>query len=209
MFILVFDTETTGLPRKKKYYGPATYTGSFIGGAYHNYVLSKNYDSSRIVQIAAVLYKYDKNSFVYCDSKCFKIKPRGFVISNSHMHGITHQDAVENGVEFNEAIAKLSPYVEQASLVVAHNAAFDINVLAAEMYRHRMINEINKFFAVPKFCTCQFSKKLYGKMLKLSVLYKTLTKKENPYQQHDALGDCLALGDCVNEMLVQRLIVFK
>ncbi len=84
--IMIFDIETTGLPKTISY------------GVYYPYNDLSKYDSSRIVQISMMLCT---KNFEKISIENFIIKPENFKINNSDMHGITDDIAQKDGVAFN------------------------------------------------------------------------------------------------------------
>ena len=54
---------------------------------------------------------------------------------------------MEKGVDFNEAFEIFYESLKEVTHIIAHNIAFDINVIKSELYRrdkHYIIEEINK-----------------------------------------------------------------
>ena len=108
---LIFDTETTGLP--KRWDAPVTDTDNW----------------PRVVQIAWQLH----DAMGEClEQQDFLIKPEGFNIpyDAEQVHGISTELALEEGHELEEVLEKFNDCLKKASFVVGHNVGFDINVLA-------------------------------------------------------------------------------
>lgn len=114
---IIFDTETTGLPRN--WNAPITDTDNW----------------PRIVQIAWQLHD-DMGRLI--EHKDYLVKPDGFDIpfDSEQIHGISTALAEKFGEpiqdvlhEFNEALAK-------AKFVVGQNVGFDVNVTGCEFYRY-------------------------------------------------------------------------
>jgi len=120
---LVLDTETTGLVPRDLY------------GRNRPYENTSLYDECRIVQICWIINDFD-NDLV---SRTYTILPDGFVIpeENSKIHGITHENAMENGVSIRYVMEKLCLDIQQYSpkRLVAHNLDFDYHVIMSELYR--------------------------------------------------------------------------
>jgi DNA polymerase III epsilon subunit-like protein len=202
MKIVLFDLETTGIPLRP----------DFIN--YYSYNNTKFYDNARVIQIAMQIYENTKLQKEFN----FMIKPDNFSIKNSHIHGITDDIANSTGIDFIDAINKIFDDVKDANLLVSHNIAFDINVLFAEMYRYKLINEIKIMEKIKTFCTSlggieitkipsahNNPKRNKYKQPKLIELYKFLFKKEC-IQTHDALADTKILADCFFEMIGKKYI---
>ena len=222
--VFVFDTETTGLPAK----GPSGF------GSYWDYRDNSKYESARVVSIAwAFIENYDKNNLQdKGDNEASTIvhllrHPEGFSeITNSHIHGITFENAFENGLKFNDILENcgLGETLLSSDYIVAHNAGFDLHVLLNELYRvgtelaNRCINHLLEMRGTGRIvCTsilgtdiCKLDfpsqsnyqgkrfKKSY-KMPKLLELYKHYYGVE-PENQHSADGDVRALLDVISRM---------
>ena len=222
--VFVFDTETTGLPAK----GPSGF------GSYWDYRDNSKYETARIVSIAwAFIENYDKNNLQdKWDNKASTIvhllrHPEGFSeITNSNIHGITFENAFENGLKFNDILENcgLGETLLSSDYIVAHNAGFDLHVLLNELYRvgtelamkcinHLLeMNEIGRIVCTAilgtDICKLEFPsqsnyqgkrfKKSY-KMPKLLELYKHYYGVE-PENQHSADGDVRALMEVMRRM---------
>lgn len=189
---LVFDTETSGLPSKDVY------------NRYYPYHDTNKYDTSRIVSIA---FSTDK------EEKYFVVKPEGFQITNAHIHGITQDMAVQEGVSFNKVVEYLASIIDSVDTIVGHNIEFDFNVLLAELHRACPHNGslpqdiIFKLKQKKQFCTMKNSVdmcKIKGsngrfKYPKLTELYNHLFKEIFP--AHHALYDARATNRCYLELM--------
>jgi DNA polymerase-3 subunit alpha len=204
-YIVLFDLETTGLPKQpgyNKYYPPRKLS---------------YYDSSRVVQIALTTYEIVEGlppKMVF-EEDCI-IKPNGFVIQNAHIHNITHDIAIKTGINFKTAMCKFLPEFKRASLLVAHNAQFDIKVLMSELYRQGLTDMETEIKDTPSFCTShgttnmvklKYNNKKF-KQPKLIELYKWLFKKhpDDMDGQHNALWDTRVLSKCFIELLSKKYI---
>lgn len=221
--VFVFDTETIGLPAK----GPSGF------GSYWDYRDNSKYESARIVSIAwAFIENYSNNLQDKGDNETSTIvhylrHPEGFSeITNSHIHGITFENAFENGLKFNDILENcgLGETLLSSDYIVAHNAGFDLHVLLNELYRvgtelamkcinHLLeMNEIGRIVCTAilgtDICKLEFPsqsnyqgkrfKKSY-KMPKLLELYKHYYGVE-PENQHSADGDVRALMEVMRRM---------
>ncbi|KAB1065249.1 DNA polymerase III subunit alpha [Salibacter halophilus] len=113
---IVFDTETTGLPRD--YNAPVTD--------------SENWP--RCVQLAWQIH--DKWGELI-EVKNYIIKPDGFTIpyNSEKIHGISTERAMRQGVELEWVLKEFNEALEKADFVVGQNIGFDINVMGAEFHR--------------------------------------------------------------------------
>ena len=116
---LIFDTETTGLP--KRWDAPITDTDNW----------------PRCVQIAWQLHDDLGNLIEHQD---FLVKPEGFNIpyEAEQIHGISTALAEEKGVPLNEVLETFNQALQQTKFVVGQNVGFDINIMGCEFHRtHR------------------------------------------------------------------------
>jgi DNA polymerase-3 subunit alpha len=113
---LIFDTETTGLPRDFK--APITDTDNW----------------PRMVQLAWQLHDEMGNLVEVQD---FIIQPDGFDIpfNAAKIHGITTDRAKKEGKPLNEALDAFNEALKKAKYAVGHNIGFDINIVGCELYR--------------------------------------------------------------------------
>lgn len=124
------------------------------------------------------------------------IKPEtDFHWRNIQVHGINPED-VENAPTFPEVWAEISQYFQDGRLLVAHNAAFDVNVLKGCLNYYGL--EQPHFMSL---CTVRSSKKLlpdFENHRLNTVAYNLGIDLEN---HHHALDDSLA---CASILLVQE-----
>ena len=113
---LIFDTETTGLPKDDK--AP----------------ISNSENWPRVVQIAWQLHDEMGNLVEHQD---FLIKPEDYNIpfGSEQIHGISTELAQEQGKDLSEVLHIFNEALQKADFVVGHNIKFDINVTGAEFYR--------------------------------------------------------------------------
>jgi DNA polymerase III epsilon subunit-like protein len=187
MVKLFIDTETTGLPVTKnfKYYNPKN---------------TKYYDNARIIEIAYIIY--DDNDLKIKEVTTL-IKPSGFVIENSHIHGITTEDAIMNGLEISDVLEELYDDLFEYSIncIIAHNINFDINVILSECHRLDKDYLYCSIIKINKECTMHLGK-IYLKSTKnpkLNILYEYLFNKEVT-QEHRALSDTKICAACYFKM---------
>jgi len=126
--IMFFDTETTGFYQK----------GSAVDDPTQPYV----------VQLAAQL----------CEDEGDVVSSFNFIVNNdvdipeqaAKIHGITTQKACEFGVGIEFAMAAFSHLYHRSDLIVAHNIAFDKQIMETAIARHyKATRPITK----PMFCT--------------------------------------------------------
>ena len=113
---IIFDTETTGLPRN--WNAPITDTDNW----------------PRVIQIAWQLHD-DMGRLI--EHKDFLIRPDGFNIpyDSEQIHGISTQLAEEQGHDLEDILNEFNQALEKAKFVVGQNVTFDTNVWGCEFYR--------------------------------------------------------------------------
>jgi DNA polymerase III epsilon subunit-like protein len=118
MIILVFDTETTGLP-ETKIINPDTLN------------LWPN-----IVQLSYIMYDVSKNKILNVVDSIIKLADDNIISEEStKIHGITNEISKESGLEIEILITEMFYYLKNADLIVGHNVSFDINILMVELLR--------------------------------------------------------------------------
>ncbi len=125
---LIFDTETTGLPRN--YNAPVT-----------------DFDNwPRMVQIAWQLHDATGNLLQH---DTVIIKPEGYSIpfATIQIHGITNERANEEGQDLKNTLQRFIDVVGKTNYLAGHNIEFDINIIGAELLRCGLPNVLeNKAF---------------------------------------------------------------
>ena len=113
---LIFDTETTGLPRN--YNAPITDTDNW----------------PRCIQIAWQLHDEMGRLIEHQD---YLVKPEGFNIpyDAERIHGISTELAAEQGIGLAEVLEKFNIALSKAKFVVGQNIGFDINIMGCEFHR--------------------------------------------------------------------------
>jgi len=113
---IIFDTETTGLPKSWK--APITDTDNW----------------PRCVQIAWQLHDQYGALIEHRD---FLIKPDGFNIpyDAERIHGISTRLAEEKGTPLETVLDHFNEALEKADFVVGQNVGFDINIMGCEYHR--------------------------------------------------------------------------
>jgi DNA polymerase-3 subunit alpha len=113
---LIYDTETTGLPRDWK--APLT-----------------DFDNwPRMVQLAWQIH--DENGELL-EVKNFIIKPEGYNIPfvSQKIHGISTERATKEGMPLDYVLKEFNEALGKAEFVVGHNIEFDVNIAACEYLR--------------------------------------------------------------------------
>lgn len=172
---IAWDTETTGLPGVRT---PPTLKNLH------------NYDTCRIVSLAAVKFSSRGRELA---SFHRIIKPDGYQVSATEVHGITHEYAMEHGTPFREVFRDFMDFVGSVDTLVAHNSRFDENVLISETLRLSLPAAFPPK-GVTCMCTNQMHKEKMFTPIKLIQLYTNLFGRGFD-GAHDALNDARACGE--------------
>ncbi|MBD0723938.1 DNA polymerase III subunit alpha [Flavobacterium sp. L1I52] len=113
---LIFDTETTGLP--KRWDAPITDTANW----------------PRCIQIAWQLHD-DMGQLV--EHQDYLVKPEGFNIpyDAERIHGISTELAEAEGITLAEVLEKFNIALGKAKFIVGQNLGFDVNIMGCEFHR--------------------------------------------------------------------------
>ncbi len=113
---LIFDTETTGLPRN------------------YNAPVSDSDNWPRMVQIAWQLHDATGNLL---EHDTIIVKPEGYTIpyATIQIHGITNERAQEEGQDLQQTLQRFLSAFSKTSYLCGHNIEFDINIIGAELFR--------------------------------------------------------------------------
>ncbi|MBP8792171.1 MAG: DNA polymerase III subunit alpha [Lutibacter sp.] len=189
---LIFDTETTGLP--KNWNAPITDTDNW----------------PRCVQIAWQLHdQYGE----LIESQDYLIKPEGFNIpyDAEQIHGISTQLAEEQGEDLEKVLYLFNDALSKSKFVVGQNVKFDLNIMGCEYFRVGVDNPLTKL-PVLDTCTevtatlCQLPGGRYGKfkLPTLTELHQHLFN--SPFSEaHNATADVEATTRCFLELIRKRV----
>jgi len=185
---LIFDTETTGLPRNFK--APISDTDNW----------------PRLVQLAWQVHDDWGNLISHKD---FLISPDGFSIpyKSEEIHGISTELAQEKGIPLIEGLELFKQALNDAKFIVGQNLRFDINVMGCEFYR---LGIDSKLSALPVLDTCTESSaelcQIPGgrggkfKLPSLTELHDFLFQE--PFgEAHNATADVEATSRCFLELI--------
>jgi DNA polymerase III epsilon subunit-like protein len=169
---VAWDTETSG---KCKLYSKPTRDTLWA------------WDSCRIVSIAAIRYRNGKEDGHFYEV----IYPEDFTVGATHVHGISHDYALQHGKKFRKVFEEFKDFVGD-DLMVAHNSTFDENTLHQELIRQ---NLDTSFMATHEFvCTYYlYQRDRCAKGGKLIKVYEEIFGEEFD-NAHNALADARACG---------------
>ncbi|MBS9773977.1 MAG: DNA polymerase III subunit alpha [Tenacibaculum sp.] len=185
---LIFDTETTGLP--KSWNAPITDTDNW----------------PRAIQIAWQLHDEMGNLLEHND---FLIQPDGFNIpfDAERIHGISTELAQEQGIPLSKGLEQFNEALKKTKFVVGQNVGFDVNIMGCEFHRLGITNNLTEL-PVLDTCTeetanlCQIPGGRGGKfkLPTLTELHKYLFGQEFA-EAHNATADVEATTRCFLELL--------
>jgi DNA polymerase III epsilon subunit-like protein len=169
IMILVFDTETTGLPARDK--------------------AMDHPDQPWPIQIAAALVNV-QNDFEIIATMSTLVKPGAPCEYNERAietHGKSPELVEAKGVSVDTAYDLFMGLVAQADVLAAYNFPFDFKIMESARLR---TNPKRVFFpsGVTQLCLMRAAQKRLGFQPKLVAAYARLTGKE-PINAHDAMGD--------------------
>ena len=187
MRVLVFDTETTGLPTERN--APIQATDKF----------------PHVVQLSYVVFDTEQQHIVECVNDLIRLK-MPIPPESTLIHGITDEQSQRNGIPMPVALAKFMSMLDTVETIVGHNLQFDKRMLQVEAIRHN--------FPVPfglrwnEYCTMQKSRDvcqivmehkstqtLYYKLPSLAELHDFCFQTVPP-NLHNALVDVLTCLRC-------------
>lgn len=182
--VLVFDTETTGLPKN----------GRLVDD-----------EQPHIVEIAALLIDSDGRLI---ESMHKVVKPDGWTIPKkaSDIHGITTEKALEIGIPEKSAVSMFIELHKKAGACVAHNIRFDNQIMriAIARFHEEMLGGFDKVVSI---CTGELSKPIlkikateamkrsgfnHSKMPSLAEAFAYFTGGIKLHGAHGALADARA-----------------
>lgn len=205
MLVIIFDTETNGLP-KTKIINPET-LNKWPHIVQFSYILFDT-DSSQIIKVFDEIVKIPEEQTI--DDKCVEL------------HGITKEISIEQGKSIVNVLNEFFQDVSSSDQLIGHNISFDINMLKIELLR--LINSTNtesyshkqQLYSISYkkkiYCTMKNSINLckievpsknggvYFKYPKLIDLFKHLFQQE-PNHLHNSLNDILVTLRCFYKMV--------
>ena len=213
MKIIVFDTETTGLPKTKIISADTLHLWPYI------------------VQFSYIIYDTELNTLIKIKDCIINI-PDFITISedNTKIHGITNDITFSKGINIVDVLNEFFIDFRNVDYIVGHNISFDLNMIIAEL--NRVIinsNDIKEFSEFQKhliiintskniYCTmkesidlCAIKTKdkfgrLYNKFPKLIELYQKLFNLR-PNNLHNSLNDVIVCLRCFMKLKYDKDIV--
>lgn len=204
MKILVFDTETTGLPK------------------FRNASISNTHHWPHVIQLSFIYYDMELNNLIdYADyfiniPSNVEIEPQAQAI-----HGISRTILEEQGVDLNFALEHFDLRLQEADVIMGHNISFDKKMLMVEAIRNKRQqyftrngirkNEICTMKESVPICQINVVNKQTGqsyfKFPKLMELHNHLFGY-TPEGLHDSFADILCCLRCYMKMKYGRDIIY-
>jgi len=206
MKIIVFDTETSGLPKSKIISPNTIHLWPFI------------------VQFSYIIFDTDTNAILKSYDAIVKVKPYNVISEDSiKFHGITQEISEAKGINIDNVLAEFIGDLEHADMMVAHNVEFDLNMIRVELLR---LEQVALDLVLRKeifeeqtnlYCTmresvdlCKIEKEnsrgTYYKFPTLTELHKHLFAVE-PKHLHNSFHDILCTIRCFIKMKYNQDIV--
>ena len=191
---LIFDTETTGLP--KNWNAPLT--------DFNNW--------PRCVQLAWQIH--DKSGELV-EVKNYIIKPEGYDIpyNAEKIHGISTELALKEGVLLVNVLDDFLNDVRKSKFLIGHNVEFDKNILGCELLRNDIPNLLDDILSIDtkdeSTDYCAIPTKREGKF-KWPTLMELYTKLfgEAFLEAHNASADVEATARCFLELVRIEVIPY-
>jgi DNA polymerase-3 subunit epsilon len=191
MKVLVFDTETTGLP---------------IG---RSPSIMDVHKWPHVLQLSYILFDTVTKQVVTMRNDLIKLPPEVEITPGSEaIHHISRLMCEANGISINDALNYFNKALEQADVVVGHNISFDKRLIMVECIRSNKYQKFTvKGVRKEEYCTmkkgtdvCQIpvttlAGETYLKFPTLTELHQKLFDYK-PEGTHDALVDVLICLRC-------------
>jgi len=189
---LIFDTETTGLPKN------------------YNAPVSDSENWPRMVQLAWQLHDVDGKLIT---NKNYIVKPDGYdiPIGVSNIHGITTERALRDGHDLSFVLNEFLIDLGKTNYNVGHNIDFDVKVVGAEFFRLNIENNIETTAVIDTmkssvdYCAIPGGKGGRFKYPSLTDLHTKLFGKAFA-DAHDAAYDVDATARCFFGLITNRVI---
>jgi len=177
MLALIFDVETTGLPKKRK----------------ADIFEFSNWPD--IVQISWLVFNVTNGKIISINDHIIKLQ-KGKKIPESaiNIHGITNEIMREKGENIIDILNLFNKDLMESQIIVAHNIEFDETIISVESLRWLDYNIFENYNNM-KYCTMKRSRKIKRKWMKLVDLHEYLFKTV-PQNLHNSLIDVFVCFRC-------------
>ena len=178
MKIIIFDTETTGLPKCRQS------------------LVTDTEEWPHIVQFSYIIYDLSTNKLEKVEDFIIKLAEEIEIPEeSSKIHGITKEISNEKGILIKDVINQFIKDITGCQLLVAHNLEFDMNMLIVELIRMNRSAELleddlaidlnnsayEKITNIKKYCTMKETEK------KCNI--KAVSKTGKEYTKYPTLGE--------------------
>ena len=192
MKVIVFDTETTGLP------------------ADQNAPISDSSKWPYIIQLSFMVFDTKTKEILEYSDHIIQLDTTVDISPGSiAIHQITAQRSQAEGIPIQQALAHLADNMSEADVIVGHNILFDKRMLMVELTRNKMKNCLYKNgLPIPEYCTMKRTTELckipttnkktgeiYNKYPTLSELHNQLFCRK-PRGTHNAIADVMICLRC-------------
>ena len=185
MRAVIFDVETTGLPKQR------------------NAPLENTELWPYIVQISWIVIDIIDGEITDIKDNIIKLPEDVTIPEDSiKVHGITNEKMLESGVDIKEILLDFQSDINNSEIIVAHNIEFDQAVIGVESIRNLGFNLFDGY-RKNKYCTMKRSRKLCKKWAKLSFLHEKLFKQV-PNNLHNSLIDVFVCFRCFYKLHYNR-----
>lgn len=195
--LLFFDVETNGLPRFTE-----PDEGGWKGNRYPPISDLSAYDTCRVVQLSYLICQFPSMEEISRHDSI--IKCTDFPIENSHIHRITTEISMKDGVDFVSAIEEFIKACRTADFLIAHNLQFDYHAISSELHRHQLESHLQQFQQIPRLCTMEISRKYlhdtHSVTPSLKNLFEALTG-EAIKEHHNSMSDVIHLQKAAKKMI--------
>jgi DNA polymerase III epsilon subunit-like protein len=203
--IIVFDTETTGLPDRAGF-----------DKCYPAWAIA-HYAKCRVIQLAYAVYEIKRGGrYRLIEEKMFYVRPDGWSVSpeSQAIHGKSTEFLMGVGRPIADVLTEFEKDLKDCLLLVGHNSDFDKNAVAAEAWRAGRVELGATVSAFPCVCTMRAGKEFCGavndkgqlKFPRLAELHSKIFGME-PANQHDAMGDVRATALCYFHLQEMMLVI--
>ena len=202
MKLLIFDTETSGLPEER------------------NLSVLSIHKWPYILQLAYILYDTSNNEILEYSDNLINIAKDVYISQDSiDIHKITREMCNKDGKDIKEVLNNFNNVLLKADLLIGHNLNFDKNLIIVEFLRNKINHNFNPNNIIkPSYCTMERGKSIckvtytnkYGNIIpkypKLLELFKYLFN-ETPEGLHNAMCDVIITLRCYYKMVFFRDIL--
>ena len=195
MKILVFDTETTGLPKA------------------NNISIYQKNQWPHIVQISYIFYDLSNNYFEYKDHY-IKIKPNVIITEESYnIHKISYEYLKQHGKDIKEVLKEFNDYLFNSDIVVGHNLSFDKRMIFVECLRNKVDQKFTQFIDDEKVCKTEYCTMRNGtnlcNIIKLNKNNKTYIKTPSLIELYSILFPTSIIPSNLHNSLIDILCTFR